>query len=211
MGSIRSIFHFAAIPKTEEDFQESKPFNMCQQTQQEAHVFPQRGDFMPADFQSNSTSMISSDGVGLYLPLPEQQPSSPATEFVTTVNSSQLADGNLQINSNLCDTSCDSCLDSFHCNLWYLPETVVPTLNQADELKTFNVINSQFGHGEKSSVAFAKNGNRRELYFCQVPGCRKTYEETLDLKRHLQWHSDGHPFVCILCSYKRFQGLDCQF
>ena len=109
---------------------------------------------------------------------------------------------------NLCDTSCDYYLDSLHCNLWDLPETVVPKLNQVYELNTFNVTNSQFGHGEKSNMAFAKNGNRRDLYFCQVPGCGKTYEETLGLKRHLQWHSDGHPFVCILCNYKRFQGLD---
>ena len=85
-------FHLTAIPKTEEDFQESKPFNIWQQTQQEAHAFPQHDDFMPADFQSNR--IISSDEVDLYLPLQEQQPSSP--EFVTAVNSSRLADGNLQ-------------------------------------------------------------------------------------------------------------------
>ena len=87
-------FHFTAIPKTEEDFQESKPSNMWHQNQQEAYAFPQHDDFMPADFQSNHISMISSDGVDLYLSLQEQQPSSP--EFVTAVKSSRLVDGNLQ-------------------------------------------------------------------------------------------------------------------
>ena len=100
-GANKIDFHFTAIPKREEDFQESKPFNMWQQTQQEAHFFPQHGDFMPADFQSNRMSMISSDGIDLYLPLQEQQPSSP--EFVTAVNSSRLANGNLKKTSNLCD------------------------------------------------------------------------------------------------------------
>ena len=89
-----------------------------------------------------------------------------------------------------------------------MPETIVPTLNHVDELNTFNVTNSQFGHSERSSMAFAKNGSRRDLHFCQVPDCEKTHKETLGLKGHLQWHSDEHPFVCILCNYKRFQGLD---
>ena len=49
---------------------------------------------------------------------------------------------------------------------------------------------------EDEADGLADAGEKKRRHICHVPGCRKAYCKTSQLKAHLRWHAGERPFTC---------------